>query len=136
MTARNDRFITRRAVTAGAALFASPGFAAMPSRDRDAEVAAAQTAILAGLNDRDAASVVGRMTNRPDLRDRHGLVNRILDDLQMEIAEAPRAGTGEIRKRLARRIQGDFAAGRTVILDGWLLTQTEVRLCALAALQA
>ena len=28
----------------------------------------------------------------------------------------------------------DFARGRTVIIDGWLLAQSESRLCALAAL--
>jgi hypothetical protein len=35
---------------------------------------------------------------------------------------------------LERRIEGDFASGRTVRLDGWVLSLTEARLYALAAL--
>ena len=33
-----------------------------------------------------------------------------------------------------RRIRADFAAGRVVTIDGWILARTEARLCALAAL--
>jgi hypothetical protein len=33
-------------------------------------------------------------------------------------------------------VQRDFAAGRTVMLDGWVLAVTEARQCALFSLQA
>lgn len=33
-------------------------------------------------------------------------------------------------------ISEDFAASRTVLVDGWLLAETECRLCALSALTA
>lgn len=33
------------------------------------------------------------------------------------------------------RIRGDFAAGRTVLLDGWVLSRTEAELCARVALR-
>jgi len=35
---------------------------------------------------------------------------------------------------LRERVQADFESGRTVRLDGWILAETEVRLCALAVL--
>jgi hypothetical protein len=34
----------------------------------------------------------------------------------------------------ARRVRADFAAGRVVSLDGWVLSRTECRYCALHAL--
>jgi len=40
----------------------------------------------------------------------------------------------EIANRLAQRVRDDFAARNTVMIDGWLVSLTETRLCALAAL--
>ena len=40
------------------------------------------------------------------------------------IADLPRA-------QIAARVREDFAAGRVVMLDGWMLSVTEARLCAL-----
>jgi len=39
-----------------------------------------------------------------------------------------------LRATIADRQRADFAASRTVILRGWMLSRTEVRLCALASL--
>lgn len=39
-----------------------------------------------------------------------------------------------LRKALDRRRQQDFLTGNTVTLDGWILAQSEVDLCALLAL--
>ena len=39
-----------------------------------------------------------------------------------------------LRKRLARQQRRDFAAGRMVNVDGWMLSLTEARACAIAAL--
>jgi hypothetical protein len=36
-----------------------------------------------------------------------------------------------LRHRLDARVRGDFASGNTVQLDGWVLSRTEARLCAL-----
>ncbi len=38
--------------------------------------------------------------------------------------------------RIAETIREDFAQGRTVKLKGWVLSQTEARICALASLTA
>jgi hypothetical protein len=35
---------------------------------------------------------------------------------------------------IADRVRDDFAAGRTVLVDGWVLSVTEARQCALASL--
>jgi hypothetical protein len=43
-------------------------------------------------------------------------------------------GPAALRSELAARIRADFAAGRLVRLDGWMLSATETRMMALAAL--
>jgi hypothetical protein len=43
-------------------------------------------------------------------------------------------GPAALRAELAGRIRADFTAGRLVRLDGWMLSATETRLMALAAL--
>ena len=62
------------------------------------------------------------------------LLVSILEDAQMARGPAPIGAVSEIESRVARLIQLDFAAGRTLNLDGWVLSLNEVRLCALAAL--
>lgn len=58
----------------------------------------------------------------------HVMVNRLLD--ARPTAAAVAAGP-VVAGHLARQIAADFAAGRTVILDGWVLALTEARQCAL-----
>jgi hypothetical protein len=41
------------------------------------------------------------------------------------------SGTAQAKQRLNARIKADFAAGRTIMLDGWVLSVTECQLCAL-----
>jgi hypothetical protein len=59
------------------------------------------------------------------------LTGELLSALQLTRAQA----LGLRRDRLSRcfslAVRGDFAAGRTVCLDGWLLSRTEARTCAL-----
>jgi len=40
----------------------------------------------------------------------------------------------DLRQAVAARIRADYAASRIECLDGWLLSRTEARLCAIAAL--
>jgi hypothetical protein len=47
---------------------------------------------------------------------------------------ALRSADGELRGLLARRIARDFEEDATVCLNGWVVSRTEARLCALAAL--
>lgn len=45
-----------------------------------------------------------------------------------------RAGRNQLRTLLAAQQRTDFGSGRTVSIDGWVLSETEARLCALAVL--
>lgn len=48
----------------------------------------------------------------------------------------PRATPGEIRAALYAQIRDDFTHGRTVLVGGWVLSQTEASVCALVAATA
>jgi hypothetical protein len=52
----------------------------------------------------------------------------ILSSLRLNSAQiAP----DELTSRLSARVCADFASGSTVRLDGWILSRTEARVCAL-----
>ncbi|HYM82218.1 MAG TPA: hypothetical protein VEY91_12515 [Candidatus Limnocylindria bacterium] len=48
---------------------------------------------------------------------------------------ALRADANALRRRLLRRIEHDFELETTVRLQGWIVSRTEARLCALATLK-
>jgi hypothetical protein len=50
-------------------------------------------------------------------------------------SSVPCVPSGSPHADLAFMVQGDFAAGRTVMLQGWILSVTEARQCALFSLQ-
>ena len=51
--------------------------------------------------------------------------------------QSPAAVTGaEFRAFIGHRLQRDFADGAVVKVDGWMLSVTEARLCALAVVAA
>lgn len=82
-----------------------------------------------------SAAVLGRayLKTVPNHRDANYLA-ALLDELP-EAAHGP-AARGDLRRALARCRVADFAAGRTVAVDGWILARSEARLCAAVALAA
>lgn len=52
------------------------------------------------------------------------------------VAPTSRQAFDELRQTIDAQRQRDFAAGDTVIIDGWILARTEARLCALTVLTA
>ena len=69
----------------------------------------------------------------PDEADIETLVSALVADMKAAplLADSPR-----LWQLLQRRVRADFRQGRLVRLDGWVLSQTELRLCALAELGA
>jgi hypothetical protein len=51
--------------------------------------------------------------------------------LQAQQADVIALDRTSLGQRLDGRVRGDFASGVTVQLDGWILSRTEARLCAL-----
>lgn len=131
-----DRPITRKRLLAAAGGLALP-LALAPLRPWSAlvEVApAGRAARLAGLlADPDSAAAVGRayLDSVPAEADWRVLVRR----LSASLGQRGRAlGDDELRHLLARQIDRDFADERVATVQGWVLSVTELRLCALCAL--
>lgn len=51
------------------------------------------------------------------------------------LAQGPGTVTAALSARLDQQVQDDFASGRTVNVNGWILSVTEARQCALYSLQ-
>jgi hypothetical protein len=70
----------------------------------------------------------------PKEADVHTLVHLIFSTKSELRTELNKADTNKFRKLLLLQQRQDFEHGRTVKVQGWILSETEARLCALAAL--
>jgi hypothetical protein len=88
------------------------------------------------LRGRDSARAIGReyLRSLPRAASASVLVNAIALGLPGGHSTLGAVGDAELRALLAERSRADFGEDRTVRLRGWLLSETEARLCALAAL--
>ncbi len=93
-------------------------------------------ALLAFYGDRGAAEQVGfeYLKRFPREDDVTRLVRRLAGSRARQSKwEALSADPAALAAALRARHRADFAEGRIVVLRGWVLSQTEARLCALAA---
>ena len=85
---------------------------------------------------RDSAAIVGEAC-LPKLGNPSSVgeaVETLISRLDMTSEDFERKASGELRSEIRAKISDDFSAGRTVLVEGWVLGDTEARLCALAAL--
>lgn len=82
-----------------------------------------------------SAGIVGQryLASNPLEADTAVLAARIAGDMRHYLRLSS-AATPRLRALLAERQKRDFAEGRTVTIDGWILSVTEARLCAIVAL--
>ncbi len=132
MTAPIDR---RSAVrTLGAAGAALAPYVAQPGLPSVAHVPLERW-LRTMLADLDSARRVGQayLAKAPDEASRDRLMAQLfprLDPGGAQITDRPESW----RESFAMRCRRDFVEGQTVRVDGWVLSLTEVRLCALASL--
>jgi hypothetical protein len=62
-----------------------------------------------------------------------GTLGGLVESIAAEVPVATQADD-DLRRALAERVAEDFADGRWVELDGWLVSLTEARLCGIVAL--
>lgn len=96
----------------------------------------AEAAILALLRDREGASQIGGavLAANSELGHRERLLSDLTGEIGLDGKTLLELDAGVIAERLAQRIRDDFASRRTVKIDGWIVSMTECRICALAAL--
>jgi hypothetical protein len=131
--------ITRRAVLTMAAiatlLSSRPGLAAA-NRGLPRSLRLRASRLTGIFSRRQSARAVGRAYLRvapgeADPQILMGAITGTTPDLHRVLDHGDDADLGAA---LRNRIRRDFADGRTVSVEGWLLSQTEARLCALAEL--
>jgi len=85
---------------------------------------------------KESAARVGREYLRcvPREADVHLLVDLICSFQEKRIAELSTADMAKLRELLLLQQRRDFEEGRIVHVHGWILSETEARLCALADL--
>jgi hypothetical protein len=88
----------------------------------------AQPTLLSHLFSRKTLRAFGKMflELKPNESDRNILARHIL----AETSEVFFSGTTDIQTRIEEIIKIDFAKGRTIVLNGWILSVTEARQCA------
>jgi hypothetical protein len=123
------------AVAASAALLV-PAQLPAGERLRQAQAALLASRLSALLAHQASARVIGQEYARlhPEEADIARLVAAIVEQVPGGALALLVAPERELRAQLDRATRADFAAERVVKLRGWLLSATEARLCALAAL--
>ena len=94
--------------------------------------------LLAMLGRPDSAAAVGRafLAGHPAEADRGRLAARLEQALRCQDCDPAQDRVERLRAALARQVRADFAGARVVRVEGWVLSETEARLCGLAALSA
>ena len=91
-------------------------------------------ALVDTLTEQSSAESIGRayLGNTQESVNIETLIEGILGTREL-VAEFEAADMDTRRRIIQTEVQKDFSQGRTVAVDGWLLSETEVMLCALAA---
>ena len=85
---------------------------------------------------RRSAEVIGQkyLAQIPEENDRQILLGHLHGEVP--ICELEKSDAAGWCSKIKSQISNDFSAGRTVLLDGWVISQTEARFCAYCSLIA
>ena len=81
----------------------------------------------------ESARVIGRayLNTHPNLADRE-ILEGMLRDPSTRVPR--RVDPPDLHSRIIAQVRTDYEFGRVVILNGWILSDTEAKLCALLSL--
>lgn len=129
----------RRAFIGIAAVGAAGVIVPTPARGRAAATSALHhPRLLAIVRDEEHVAELGRcyLELTPSENTGPVLTRLIEEDVRGLCGESsPDIGADAQQARVDRQVQADFAQGRTVMLQGWVLSRTEARQCALFSLR-
>jgi hypothetical protein len=134
-----ERLLTRRRFMALALAFSAPLVpGVVPGLSLGDPRISASARLTALIRHRDSAARIGRAYLRTAPADRDA--ERLLDAIVATVAtgtdgDDPLAADDVmLADMLARQIASDFASRDVALVEGWVLSRTEARLCALVAL--
>ncbi len=96
----------------------------------------ADVALLRAFRLTSAVEVGREVAKRLSVTDSSVLIAQLLQDLSLDERATLQSSTLQIAQAVFFRVRDDFAAGRTVNISGWRLSETEARLAVLAAHRA
>ena len=111
----------------GALIGGSPSEAWAEEESVRAGLSALRPEILEVIGDRKKAKAIAEAYRR-------ARPEESLEEIERAVrsAAAPRARSGRVRAEAVRRlVRREYAQGRTLELDGWILAETEARQCVL-----
>lgn len=129
----NRRFFLNILLTVGS--LAVPGLAnassAHATNDRVTELA---VKLLSGFDSLESARKIGReyLKIAPAEADINTLVAHIIDMIDYKNQSFLSSSAAKIQHLLRKKSSSDFHCERVVSIQGWVLSKTEARLCALA----
>ncbi len=90
---------------------------------------------LAAINDPETIVALGESyrTTVPDESTSEKLIDKLLLDVEDNVI-AQDTDDAALIELLEEKVKSDFDQGETIILDGWILSKTEARQCALFSL--
>lgn len=99
------------------------------SADQTMPIANIKQHLLELFSDQDAPRLLGKryLNLYPHHRTHAFLLAKRIQSVQPQTSM-------DLKKMLTRQCESDFHSGKTVIIDGWLLAQTEVEACALTVI--
>ena len=118
-----------------AALFA-PLTALLGMRERGAAASERLAACRGLFSDRRSAGELGRryLAQHPGEADPFRLAETVFSEWAPAEARAAASSRAVLRELLGERRRSDFRRGDVVSIGGWVLSRTECRVCAIAAL--
>ncbi len=128
----------RREFVAGLAALSTVlvSWPAWASRWLEGSAASPAERLLAAFRHPDSAAAVGRayLAGHPQDADTGCLVETISKHLHCRGCDPAQTSRADLRRAISHQVRDDFAQGRVVQVDGWVLSATEAQLCGLAAL--
>jgi hypothetical protein len=124
----NRRRVLQRLL--GAMLFPA-GLSLRSALGRPQSVSTSGFDLLTVLDDRASAAVIGRryLLNNRQEADSEWLASQ----LKKKLGEGPWSPSS-FKEKMAETLKQEFGHGETVRVDGWVISRTEARLCAIAAI--
>lgn len=85
---------------------------------------------------KESAKVIGRkyLEGTPEEADIEVLVHSLCRHSAQDFQLLQTADSSKIKQIIREQHQKDFEFGRTLVVNGWILSETETRLCALSAM--
>ncbi len=135
---KTRRDILRYSMALGCFGFASSSLDAKVQSLENVSIDPVAKILCSVISERASANMIGRqyLRDAPEEADISILVDSLCRHQSGAYLQFLRADSATVRQMILNQQREDFGQGRTLSVEGWILSETEIRLCALSALMA